>query len=287
MRTKYQPLFAALFMVLIFGLTGCANLDKGLLSNAVKKPHASIDSIGISGITASSMQLTLNMKVTNPNQYALALAGYDYDVTFNELPLVKGSTNEGFRISAGDSGRISIPLTVAFSDVRKIYDSMGSNSTVNYNANVDLRLDAPVLNLFRLNTQKQGSITIPRLPEVSFGQLQIKRFSFSDIDLSLDMAINNPNNFAMNLKDLVYNISVSGRDWISGGLQDNLAIGKQKVTHISIPLKVKLTELSSGLLSALKSGNFDDFGVKGGFTLDGDHESLKNIKVPINFQGKP
>jgi len=273
--------FIVFFCLLI---SGCGNLKNSMLSDAVKKPDVSIDSIGVSGITANSIGLNLTMKVRNPNAYALALAGYDYDVKFNGMPLVNGATDQGFRIPAGETGNISIPLTLAFNDVRKIYDSMGESNTVDYSADVDLRLDAPILNLFRINSKKEGSVTIPRLPKVSFGNIKVKNFSFTDIDMTLDMAVDNPNEFAMTLKDLVYDISVGGRQWISGGMEENLAIGKNKVSQVSIPLKIRLSELSSGLLSALKSGNFNDFAVNGSFMLDGDHAALQNIKVPINFK---
>ena len=281
----FKTTVAILFFCLLMG--GCGNLKKGVLSDAVKKPEVSIESISISGFSPGSIGLDLTMNVRNPNAYALALAGYDYDVRFNGMPLVNGSTDQGFRIPAGETGKIRIPLTLAFDDVRRIYDSMGTSNTVDYSADVDLRLDAPILNLFNINSQKQGAITIPRLPKVSFGNIQVKRFSFTDIDMTLEMAIENPNEFAMTLKDLVYNLSVSGRQWISGGVEENLAIGKNQVSKISIPLKIRLSELSSGLPAALKDGSFNDFAVNGSFLLDGDHSALRNIKVPIDFSKSP
>ncbi|MCG8672634.1 MAG: LEA type 2 family protein, partial [Pseudomonadales bacterium] len=192
-------------LMLVLLLVGCGGMKDGVLSNVVQEPKVSIDKIGVSGLSANSVDLMLTMKVNNPNSYALALSGYDYDVKFNELQLVKGSTDKGFRVPAGATDRIKIPLNVAFKDVAKIYKSMGDSNQVNYDANVDLRLDAPVLNLFKLNTQKQGAITIPRLPKVAFGNIKVKKFSFTDIQLALDMAVDNPNDFAMSLKDIIYN----------------------------------------------------------------------------------
>ncbi|MCG8668812.1 MAG: hypothetical protein MI867_05320, partial [Pseudomonadales bacterium] len=81
-------------------------------------------------------------------------------------------------------------------------------------------------------------------------------------------------------------ISVDGREWLSGGVDKNLEIAKNKTSRITIPLSVKLTELSGGLLQALKGGNFEGFDVNGSFILDGDHSALNNVKVPINFKGQ-
>jgi LEA14-like dessication related protein len=282
MMARKFLIFSACLLSLF--MTGCGGMKDGMLSNAVQKPEVSIDTIGISGLSPGSIDLVLSMDVTNPNNYALALAGYDYDVTFNGMPLVNGSTDQGFRIPARQTDQIRIPLTIAFSDARKIYDSIGENGEVSYNADVDLRLDAPVLNLFKIKTNKQGSLTIPRFPKISFGDIQVKRFSFSDIELALNMAVDNPNDFTMDLKDLVYQISVSGRQWLSGGVDNTLSIGGKQVSNVTIPLRVKLSELSSGLLSSLRSGSFGNFAVDGSFVLDGDHSALKNIKVPINFQ---
>ena len=286
MSTIKYPVYHTLTLILVLLLTGCGGLKEGVLSSAVQKPQVTIDYVSVSGISFSAVDLTLTMKVKNPNNYALALSGYDYDVKFNDLQLVKGTTDQGFRVPAGATDQIKIPLTVAFDDVAKIYQSMGQSNQVDYDANVDLRLDAPILNLFKLNTQKQGSIAIPRLPKVSFGNLKVKKFSFTDIQLALDMAVDNPNDFAMQLKDIVYDISVNAQAWLTGSVDNNLEIAKNKTSKLTIPLRVKLTELSGGLLQAIQGGRFQGFDVKGSFVLDGDHSALNNIKVPISFTGK-
>lgn len=287
MLTTIHRFFLITLCSFLLLLSGCANLNKGLLSDTVKKPEAAIDSIGINDISSDSIGLVLRLSVANPNNYALALAGYDYDVKFNGMRLVEGSTDKGFRIGAGETDKIEIPLQLAYKDVRKIYDSLTDNNKLDYSADVDLRLDAPILNLFKLKTQKKGSLTIPRLPDISFADIKVKRFSFTEIELALEMAVNNTNNFALKIQDLFYDISVGGKQWASGGLENTLTIGKNQVSQISIPFKMRLSELSSSLLSTLKEGSFSDFAVNGNFLLDSDHEALKNIKVPINFQNKP
>ncbi|MDX1694496.1 MAG: LEA type 2 family protein [Ketobacteraceae bacterium] len=278
-----HPWKALIFFLACMTLSGCA-MTNDMLSGTVQKPEVAIDTVGVSGITPDAIGLTLTLNVANPNNYALALAGYDYDVKFNGMPLVNGSTDQGFRIPAGRTERITIPLTVTFRDARRIYNSMGETGEVTYNADVDLRLDAPVLNLFKLSTRKQGTLTIPRFPKISFGDIRVERFSFSDIELALSMAVDNPNDFAMKLKDFMYRINVGGEPWISGGVSENIAIGKQQISRITLPLSVRLSELSAGLLSSLKSGGLDNFAVEGSFILDGDHPALQNIRVPISFQ---
>ena len=265
-------------------LVSCSTLNSDLLSKAVKKPEVSIETIDVSGLSLDSIDLLLTMNVENPNGFALALAGYDYDVKFNGMSLVKGTTNQKFRVAAHQTDLVKVPISVSFDDVKKIYGSMGEGNELSYDANVDVRLDVPVLNLFTINTNKQGALSLPRFPTISFENIRIKQFSFSDIELALDMSVDNPNNFAMNLKDVVYNISVGGRQWLSGSLEENLAIGEKQLSNISIPLKVKISQLSTSLISALRGGDFSDFSVDGSFTLDSTHEALNNIKVPINWQ---
>ena len=161
-------------------ITGCEQLQ---LDKMVQEPTLRVQNIAVSQVNLNSVGLNLTMNVANPNNYALALAGYDYRIRFNDRELVKGSTDQGFRVPANQSSQVTVPFTVGFREVKQLIDSMGASNTLRYEVDADMRLDAPVLNLFNIKSHKKGEITIPQLPQVSFGDLQVKSFNFTEADI--------------------------------------------------------------------------------------------------------
>ena len=275
--------FYVLTLLVLTYLNGCKSLQTDL-SKAVKTPEVSIEKMAVSGVSLDTVDLVLALKVKNPNTYNLALAGYDYKVKLNDLDLIKGQTSQRFQISAKGSDIIQVPLSISFNDVVELYKGLGDKNSIKYDADVGLKLDAPILNLFRLPAAKQGEITIPRMPKVSFSDIQVRKLSFTEIDLSLDMLVDNPNDFALNIKDILYNINVGGNSWVKGGIDKALAIKKNQTSSLTIPFKMSLSDLGSGMLNALRKGNFEDFAVDASFTVDSDHKAFQNLKVPINYK---
>ena len=55
-------------------ITGCEQLQ---LDKMVQEPTLRVQNIAVSQVNLNSVGLNLTMNVANPNNYALALAGYD------------------------------------------------------------------------------------------------------------------------------------------------------------------------------------------------------------------
>ena len=261
-------------------LSGCSQLQ---LDKVVKEPTLKVQNIAVSQVNLNSVGLNLTMNVANPNNYALALAGYDYRIRFNDRELIKGSTDQGFRVAANDSSQVIVPFTVGFNEVMQLFDSMGDSNTLRYEVDADMRLDAPVLNLFNIKSHKKGEITIPQLPTVSFGDLKVKSFNFTEASFELAMNITNPNEFGLDLKDIDYQFSMGGEKWFNGKIDQTVKLGEKQTTTVNIPVSISVMKLGGGALNALRGGNFTDYSLDANFTLDSSYPALKNLNVPIHY----
>ncbi len=268
------------FLLLLVLLQGCSQMN---LDNVVKEPDLKVQNIAVRDLNLDSVVLDLIMEVNNPNAYPLALAGYDYRIRFNDYQLVNGSTDEGFRVNANDSSQIRVPFTVGFKDVMQLLDSMGDSNQLHYEVDANMRLDAPVLNLFNLKSHKKGAITIPQLPRVSFGELKVKNFNFTEASFELAMQITNPNQFGLDLKDLDYTFNMGGEKWFDGRLDQTVTLGEKQTTTVNIPVRVSLMKLGSGALNAIRNGNFTDYSLDANFTVDSTFPALKNLEIPVHY----
>lgn len=276
---RFPGLNGFLLLALVL-LSGCSQLN---LNKVVKEPSVQVQNIAVRDVNLDSVGLDLILKVSNPNAFSLALAGYDYRIRFNDQQLVEGSTNEGFRVAANASNQIKVPFTVGFKDVMKLLDSVGDSNTLRYEVDADMRLDAPVLNLFNIKSQKKGEITVPQIPQISFGDLKVKSFNFSEASFELAMQITNPNNFGLDIKDLDYRFSMGGEKWFDGRIDQTVKLGEKQTTTVKIPVSVSLMKLGSGAFKAIQKGNFTDYSLDANFTLDSTYPALKNLKVPIHY----
>lgn len=275
------PIFrSTALMTLLLLISGCSQMQ---LDQMVQEPSLEINNISVSHVNLDSIGLNLTLDVTNPNSYALALAGYDYRVRFNDSEMIKGSTDEGFRVAAGKTSQVTVPFSIGFKDVMKLLDTMGDSNTLRYEVDADMRLDAPVLNLFSIKSHKQGELDIPQLPEVSFSDLRVKNFNFTEAKFELEMKVKNPNSFGLDLKDIQYQFNVGGQKWFDGRIDQTVGLGQNQTSTVKIPVTVSLMKLGSGALKAIQSGRFTDYSLDANFTVDSTLPALQNLNVPIHY----
>lgn len=277
------PLLGTLLTLVLALLSGCTQLNSDALRTVVKEPNVAVQNIAVSHVNLDSVGLNLTLNVSNPNSYRLALAGYDYRIRFNDRELVKGSTDQGFSVPANQSSRVVVPFTLGFNQVMQLLDSVGDSNTLRYEVDADMRLDAPVLNLFNIKSHKKGEITIPQLPEVAFGDLKVKNLSFTEASFELEMKVTNPNNFGLDLKDIDYQFSMGGQKWFDGRINQTVKLGEKQTTSVKIPVSVSLMKLGSGALNAIRGGNFTDYALDANFTLDSTYPALQNLNIPIHY----
>jgi len=258
-------------------------IDSNAFKSVVKEPTVKVQNISVSHVNLDSVGLNLTMNVSNPNSYSLALAGYDYRIRFNDRELVKGSTDKGFSVPAKQSSVVQVPFTIGFSEVMQLLDSMGDSNILRYEVDADMRLDAPVLNLFNIKSHKKGDIAIPQLPEVSFGDLKVKSLNFTQASFELEMNVRNPNTFGVDLKDINYQFSMGGQKWFDGRIDQTVKLSEKQTTTVKIPVTVSLMKLGSGALNAIRSGDFSDYALDANFNVDSSYPALNNLNIPIHY----
>lgn len=272
------------FCTSLLFLSGCEQLNTAALKSVVKEPAVSVENFSVTGFDLDSVALSLKLKVDNPNNYALALSGYDYEVGFNGRKFFDGSTDEGFKVPALASSVVEVPLTIGFSQIMKMLKEMGDDNQLKYNVKTNMRLDAPVLNLFAIKADKDGAVTVPKVPEVSFGNLEVKKLSLSQVNFALAMKVTNPNNFGLTLKDIDYNINQGGKSLFSGAIDQAINIAENQTSTVSIPVSIELGKISAGLIKSLTSGSFSGYSLDANVTVDSGLPALKNLKFPIHYQ---
>ncbi|MBX7182040.1 MAG: LEA type 2 family protein [Bacteroidia bacterium] len=76
----------ALNIVILFLLAGCKPLQTPIIKG--------LDGYKVNKMKASDMEIILNLRIENPNDYKIVLADYDLDITLNGLSIGKAKAKE-------------------------------------------------------------------------------------------------------------------------------------------------------------------------------------------------
>lgn len=282
-KTMTHPAFssasiATLFLI-TFLITGCETL----ISRAIQEPELSIKGISIEHVSLDTISLGLNLNVTNPNTFQLALAEYRYKLKLNDKSMFEGAQSDGFHITGSSSKTLQVPLTIRFKEAIALLNEMKQTNTLSYSASAELFVDNPLLRSIPIKTTKQGDLTIPQIPSITFDSLSIEEISFTKMIFTITMNVNNPNDFSMTIRDLAYQFQTGGQSWAQTHLKRSQKLNKNTTTKIKLPVKVSLSQLGNGMLNSRQTGNFTDYQIKGQFTLQSPIKGLRELTVPIDF----
>lgn len=274
--------FTLLSLALVY-ISGCVHLDSDTLAKVVKKPTIDVEGIAVTGLDLKSVDLLLTLNVNNPNSFGISLTGYRYDVQLNDKSVVSSDDKNGFSLPGRGDKQITVPVTIGFSEVMALMKEVKPGKPMKYRVAADLFLDVKVMKDFKVSTSKEGELNIPQIPKVAFKDIKVSNLSFSGAKLDLILDVDNPNGFPITVKDIEYTVSQSGKQWVAGEVAKGLNLTEGEQTTLTIPFSISFSQVGSGVLNLLRSGNFSDMQVGGQFTVDSNMPGLKNLTVPLNF----
>ena len=211
-----------LFSFLILFVTGCAELLQLLQQSNMKKPNATVVDAQLTGLSFSKADLLFNVKIDNPNNVAISLAGLDYGLTIDQKSLFSGTKNDPLNIDANGSSNVQIPLSLAFEDIYKAVKSLTDKEKSIYNFEGGVSFDLPVLGKFRLPISKSGELPLLKLPKVKIKDISMKSLSWSGANMQLDIAVKGSGGLNLFLDKLDYGLNIAGKKWISGDISDKI-----------------------------------------------------------------
>lgn len=101
-RTRCTAL-ATLLPALMFTLAGCSSIER---------PKLTVESVTLNGLSAEGIELHVDIKVTNPNDFAAEAAGILYTLEINDIEVLDGRQDNPVSVPAGGSSEVTIPVTL-------------------------------------------------------------------------------------------------------------------------------------------------------------------------------
>ncbi|MEJ2048821.1 MAG: LEA type 2 family protein [Calditrichota bacterium] len=119
-------------------------------------------------------------------------------------------------------------------------------------------------------------------PGVSVQDVRITHLTFTSIDLSFILAIDNPNALSISLAGFDYNLILNNNSFLKGEQEKTVSIESRSTSQVEIPLQLKFQEIYN-TFSSLSKKDSSEYEAK--FGLNFNLPILGNTRIPINKKG--
>lgn len=271
---------------LFLGLSACSSLKVLDPATYFETPKVAVDEVRIQRLGMTDVELALDLTVTNPNAASFQVDGLHYRLMVNEQVLLSGTSETPTNIPAQGSGALALPVVLVYADVEQLAQSLPSAQSLEYRILIEVDIDVPVLGRQTIEVEHGHALPWPRPPRVHMANIQVKDMSWQGVELVLQLRVENPNAFAIDIRELAYRVTVADQTWLNSQLDEAVSLGANGEQTLEIPLTLSLLALGNGVLSLLQSEKGIPYEIRGNLTLDSVLPGLQNVQLPIQYKGQ-
>ena len=269
-----------------FVLSGCTELLQMLSKMDVKEPRVNISSVKMTGLSFDHVDLLFDISINNPNNVGIKLAGFDYDLLLNENSFLKGEQSDGLEIKASGQETVKLPITLNYMNMYNMFSTLKDRDSIQYQLKTGLLFNLPVLGDIRLPVSKSGHVPSLKMPSISLNQLKLDKLGFTGANLTLEIKLKNPNALSLFLKDMNYQLNVSGANWIQGKTSKEMTISEKGESLISIPFSLNFLSMGQSVYNLLSGNQPLKYDLKGNASLGSSLKLLGDFQLPFEQSGE-
>ena len=232
MKHPMKTAFFALAAAAILSLASC-----GVLGDIVAKPTARVDSVEITGVDFSGVELTVNVEIDNPNPAGLTLDAYDYCLKVEGEDVVKGRREDRVSMKANGKSILPIPIEIRFDELTAVGASLLDDDIVPVAAVLGLEIAVPYIGSVRLDVSGSADIPVVRPPALLPLGIRVESIGLSGATITVLTDMRNPNAYGLAVRDLEGELTVAGNRWgrvDAGGAIDVAPRGREQVAFRAV-----------------------------------------------------
>jgi LEA14-like dessication related protein len=136
-------------------VTACAGLG---LESFFERPQVHVTGVDVTRVSLRDADLRFDFAIENPNGIALPLGGIDYELRINGERLLDGFDDRAIEIAAHGETPVSLPLTLNFADLARIWGSVRQRDRSRYELAAGFLFDVPVVGRVRVPVRRDGEL---------------------------------------------------------------------------------------------------------------------------------
>jgi len=128
MKTSIYRSFLLSAFLIIF-VTACSSSG---IKGMVEPPKVQVHKVELGNFNLSGGTATFVLDIQNPNKFPIPLSGFDYGLSLNGIQVANGTKEERITIKGGDSQKVTVPLTLSFTNMMNMIPGLLRNRTLDY-----------------------------------------------------------------------------------------------------------------------------------------------------------
>jgi LEA14-like dessication related protein len=148
--------FATFLVVLL--LSACA----GQLRPRVEPPEVRLAGLGFGQPGLFEQELRLDLRVSNPNDFAVGVDGMTFELEVNEIQFAHGRASQAFELPALGDALVPVTLFVPTMDLLERAVQLGIEQRLEYRLSGQADMDSMFVGMVPF--EYQGKLALPRLP---------------------------------------------------------------------------------------------------------------------------
>jgi LEA14-like dessication related protein len=158
-RCRPTVLAAVLGLLILIGLPTCG--VRQLATGEIEPPKVHFQGLTLGRPTSQGWPLTVNLLLTNPNNQALNLRGYDYELWLEGQSVAQGASDEAVDLPAGGQALARVPILVKLPALMGLLPALlgPEPPSLTYQVAGGFRLAAVLGGLVRVPFRFQGRVT--------------------------------------------------------------------------------------------------------------------------------
>ena len=273
-------------VVIVATLVTCETLP-----NVINEPLVSFDSVRMTGLSFSGIEMMAKVKVQNNNAISIPFPEINWKLFVIDNSFIDGVIKNNKKIAANASTIVDIPFKVDYEGLYQAVSGLLNSDEAPFRLDLSAIFNLPVLGAKTLDTSFNGSIPMLKAPAISFSGVKFNTVSISKVEFVLSWVVDNKNAFAVNLDKLDYNFAVNNVSWTQGAAE-KISLPARRTT--TVPVTVNLSSLSMiqeivALAALGRSANFVCSGEAALSPVLSQNfpglDSIAVLRLPFNFNG--
>ena len=232
-----------------------------LLRTYSQKPRIKLTRVDVVQVVFTGAKLAAELDVENRIPSAITVGRIHWSVSVDGTALAGGDIANGISIAANAHAPVTVPFEVKFADLYKIGDKYKDADVAPYHLEGTMELDTP-LGPLSIPFHHDGTVPVLKVPEVDLARVEARGVGFSGADVRLSFHVKNPNNLALGVQTLDYQVTLAGARLANGHLPTPLDLQPKSTGAFEADVHVSFSDAAQAAQS-LAGRNSAEYSIGG------------------------
>ncbi|KAM7260742.1 hypothetical protein ACFE04_026217 [Oxalis oulophora] len=133
-------------------------------------PEAGVNDVDLKHFNRDSLEIEAKIDVKNPYPCSIPICEIDYVLKSASRVIASGKIPDPGSLKSNDNTMLRVPVKAPYNIVISILRDIGSDWDIDYELEIGLIIDLPVVGNFTIPLKTKGEIKLPSVSEMIFGK---------------------------------------------------------------------------------------------------------------------